>query len=82
MTGDGVALNSISHPELKGWAKISNRLLRSWLLVTWPMRKHKVVEDIEIDLSKPGPPLFLKGAITDAYATGWRPNGFGGRPLR
>lgn len=28
------------------------------------------------------PPMFIKGAITDAYESGWRPDGFGGAPLR
>lgn len=25
------------------------------------------------------PQLFIQGAISDAYATGWRPEGFGGK---
>lgn len=49
-SGDGVALTSASHPVPRGWSRVGNWLLRAWRWLTWPIRKHRVIETIEIEL--------------------------------
>lgn len=49
---DGVSLNSISHPVPTGWPRLKNRWIIFYRALTWPLRKHKVMETTEIEITE------------------------------
>ena len=53
---DGIALNSMPHPTLRGAALIGNRLLRFWRLITWPLRARRVVDKFKFGSEQTCPP--------------------------
>lgn len=60
MMCDGVSLRSVSHPRPPLWKRPFLLLVRCWSTLTWPFRKHRVVETTEIELKNSDRGLRIK----------------------
>lgn len=59
---DGVTLTSVAHPVPQGLGRAYWLAVRFWRWLTWPIRKHRIIEEREIEITG-GP----KGLIIITY---------------